>query len=337
MIEWVEEDDGALGAYGQRQLLYPLNPPQLYTPGMKLGPGQTRHWRIQIGELLTYYNGIPAEPLDVYMNQLQVQQHIRNVWMKYFFSGLGTTLVGPHVVRAIPAPNTLVPIGGAYGFETKDGQHIYVISAPLTAHVGPVGPVHGIEWLGRVVGLGDACGDVKAAADAAGKKVDALKAQRVDLDNAIITGQMNGQDTTDLEAQRAQLNQAITEATTQVAVLAGKAAIVCAAQQVVEPGGGGGGGGMNTTCSSDGDCTSDYECFKGNCVPRCPDGWTRQADGSCAQATAASTPSKSNWGLALLAAGAAAAVFFGFRSSSFAAPKRRQMQENPRRRYRKAA
>lgn len=172
--------------------------------------------------------------------------------------------------------------------------------------------VNKFEWVGSIgVGVAKdqaACtAYVQALANVRNSKNN-LDDDLVALDAARIEAAQNGQDTSQLDAQRQNIVNAQAAAQAQIDDLTAKAADAC---QEVTPGP----GPINTTCKTDGDCTSDYECVNGNCLPRCPAGWTRQADGTCAQATAAAKGT--NWGIFALAGGAAVAIFLGFRASEF--------------------
>jgi hypothetical protein len=164
--------------------------------------------------------------------------------------------------------------------------------------------VSGLSWLG-VPKDAAACTAYKSALASVQNSKNNLNDDLVALDAARIEAAANGQDTSGLDAQRPNIVNAIAAAQAQINDLNSKIADAC---KEVTPGPG---PGINTTCSTDGDCTSDYECYQGNCVPRCPTGWTRQADGTCAQQTAAAK--SSGWGLAALGLAAAGALFFGFK------------------------
>lgn len=172
--------------------------------------------------------------------------------------------------------------------------------------------VNKFEWVGSI-GVGvvkdqAACNAYKTALASVQNSKSNLQDDLAALDAARIEAAQNGQDTSGLDAQRPNIVNAIAAAQAQINDLNNKIADAC---QEVTPGP----GPMNQTCTTDGDCTSDYECVNGNCVPRCPAGWTRQADGTCAQATA--TAKGTNWGIFALAGGAAVAIFLGFRASEF--------------------
>lgn len=185
-----------------------------------------------------------------------------------------------------------------------------------------------VQWLG-VPKDAAACTAYKNALASVQNSLKNLKDDLAALDAARIEAAQNGQDTSQLDAQRPNILNAIAAAQAQINDLNAKITDAC---KDVTPG-----PGINTTCTTDGDCTSDYECVNGNCLPRCPSGWTRQADGSCAQ-VAASAKGSSNWGLFALAGGAAAAIFLGFRASDFKmrpgqkGQQHRSLEANPRRR-----
>lgn len=86
-------------------------------------------------------------------------------------------------------------------------------------------------------------------------------------------------------------------------------------------------------CASNANCKEGEECVQGQCVPACPQGQTRKADGSCGPVVT-SEPAKSNWGLAVLGLGAAAALFFGLKASQFGGgpTQAERPKANPRRR-----
>jgi hypothetical protein len=378
MIQWVtEEGDGTLGAYGQRQQQYKLNPPILENPGMKLGPGPTRHWKITI-----YTPAVYPEVKDVYMNQLQVQQHLRNLWKVN--AGYEST----SKIMATPAPGTPIPTGGAYGFETTDGQHIVVLQGPL--HASPASPayaVHGIpegtgsvEWVaGGMLGFTQAELDAMPSYQACiGAQISSCNAafpnwtdadQKTALDACIKTAQGTCKLQVELAATQTLSPSAITALQNQInaelkkyqycpigvdgklggetcgaaiwAAGVGAALIVPSQCNSIKntfqlkdcPAGGGGGGGG---CNVGSDCAPNQICINGKCED-CPPGSTRDASGACALVPAA--PAKSNWGLALLAGGAAVAAFFGLRAAGVGgdvprSPAQRQMRENPRRRRR---
>lgn len=71
-------------------------------------------------------------------------------------------------------------------------------------------------------------------------------------------------------------------------------------------------GGQPSPCAN---CKADEECFNDKCVKKCPTNYIRAADGTCKlpEPSTGGVSDSSNWGLVLLAAGAAVAVFFGLR------------------------
>lgn len=229
--------------------------------------------------------------------------------------------------RHFGPPGTIVPRMSVCppGFvRATDGRCVY---PPLPMTPG----VKGLEWLG-VPKDAAACTAYKNALVNVTNSLKNLQDDLAALDAARIQAAQNGQDTSQLDAQRSNILSAISAAQAQINDLNSKIADAC---QEVTPG-----PGMNTTCATDGDCTSDYECVNGNCLPRCPPGQVRGSDGTCAASAPTTSTSSGAWGLALLAGGAAAAIFFGLKPPAMTAADKAHAQrykENPRRRRRRAA
>lgn len=204
-----------------------------------------------------------------------------------------------------------------------------------------------LRWLGARLGVGDACSDAQQAANAAAQNAKNLKGQMVDLDAAIMAAAINNQDTTDLENQKKQLQQAINAALGNAAAAVGKVAILCAAKGTAETCPDGyvkdasgkcvpAGGPTAPGCTTGSDCAPGQICVGGTCVD-CPGTQVRNAQGVCAE-PAAPTSGGSNWGLIGLAVAAVGGIFIASRGQlkELGAGKGNQYRGNPRRKRRRS-